>query len=121
MNQSVKTKWVAALRSGEYKQGSRVLRSARNTFCCLGVLCDLYHKEHPDAPPPVLLDAGRYAYDPGGEPVATGYPPTHISDWAELVTNSPRVEVEGSSDSLVALNDNGSSFEEIADLIERCL
>jgi hypothetical protein len=31
--------WVKALRSGKYKQGTKVLRSADNAFCCLGVLC----------------------------------------------------------------------------------
>ncbi len=35
-----KEKWIAALRSGEYKQGSEVLYSnSRGTYCCLGVAC----------------------------------------------------------------------------------
>lgn len=37
--------WVAALRSGEYKQGHRVLRSKDDKFCCLGVLCDTISSE----------------------------------------------------------------------------
>lgn len=40
MNQTIKEKWITALRSGEYKQGKDVLRSG-DEFCCLGVLCDL--------------------------------------------------------------------------------
>ena len=41
MNDELKAKWVAALRSGEYSQGTGYLRQARwNTFCCLGVLAD---------------------------------------------------------------------------------
>lgn len=32
-----KAKWVAALRSGEYKQGRLRLHNADNTYCCLGV------------------------------------------------------------------------------------
>lgn len=31
-------KWIAALRSGEYKQGHRVLKSSAG-YCCLGVAC----------------------------------------------------------------------------------
>lgn len=31
-------KWLAALRSGEYKQGKQTLRTSDNKFCCLGVL-----------------------------------------------------------------------------------
>ncbi len=41
-------KWVKALRSGEYTQGRKKLRRG-DTFCCLGVACDLYSKEHPKA------------------------------------------------------------------------
>ena len=37
----IKQKWVAALRSGKYKQGIHCLRSASDEYCCLGVLCDL--------------------------------------------------------------------------------
>lgn len=33
-----KEKWVAALRSGEYKQGTGYLKNG-NCYCCLGVAC----------------------------------------------------------------------------------
>ena len=39
MNANAK-KWVRALRSGKYKQGREWLR-AGDTFCCLGVACEL--------------------------------------------------------------------------------
>lgn len=32
--------WIAALRSGEYKQGSGMLRSTNDEYCCLGVCID---------------------------------------------------------------------------------
>lgn len=32
-------KWVEALRSGEYQQGSSCLKDSRNNYCCLGVAC----------------------------------------------------------------------------------
>ena len=50
MNPEIKAKWVAALRSGEYKQGTCFLRKDypdryAPDFCCLGVLCDIAAKE----------------------------------------------------------------------------
>lgn len=42
MDAEIKTRWLAALRSGEYKQGRRSLRvlqpDGSYTYCCLGVL-----------------------------------------------------------------------------------
>jgi hypothetical protein len=47
MDQLIAKKWVAALRSGKYKQGKGVLHDQdKNTYCCLGVLCDLYVQEN---------------------------------------------------------------------------
>ena len=40
-------KWVDALRSGKYVQGQYRLHPTDDTFCCLGVACDLYAKENP--------------------------------------------------------------------------
>jgi len=47
MNSKLKRKWVAALRSGKYKQGFRTLwRESDNSHCCLGVLEAIQgHKE----------------------------------------------------------------------------
>jgi hypothetical protein len=39
MNDNAK-KWVAALRSGKYKQGRKFLRY-KDEYCCLGVACEL--------------------------------------------------------------------------------
>jgi hypothetical protein len=38
------TQWLAALRSGEYQQGKGQL-NCDNTYCCLGVACDIAVKE----------------------------------------------------------------------------
>lgn len=40
MDAQLKAKWVEALRSGDYQQGMNYLRRG-NSFCCLGVLCDI--------------------------------------------------------------------------------
>lgn len=38
MTPELKALWIAALRSGDYKQGTGALRNPDNTWCCLGVL-----------------------------------------------------------------------------------
>jgi hypothetical protein len=40
MSPELKAKWLAALRSQKYQQGNGTLHRG-NTFCCLGVLCDV--------------------------------------------------------------------------------
>ncbi len=41
MNKELAKKWVAALRSGEYKQGTGCLKNLDGTYCCLGVLAEV--------------------------------------------------------------------------------
>jgi hypothetical protein len=42
LNEELKAKWIAALRSGEYTQIKGVLRGANGEgHCCLGVLCEV--------------------------------------------------------------------------------
>jgi hypothetical protein len=43
------TKWLAALRSGEYKQAAGVLKNSEG-YCCLGVLCEIAGLEQHDTP-----------------------------------------------------------------------
>ena len=48
MNNELRNLWVEALRSGKYKQGKGRLRDG-DTYCCLGVLCDLVAADNSDA------------------------------------------------------------------------
>ena len=41
MNPEVKQLWLDALRSGKYEQGKLMLRPTDNSYCCLGVLCEI--------------------------------------------------------------------------------
>lgn len=42
MKKEIADKWVEALRSGKYKQGTRRLYDPpTNSYCCLGVLCEI--------------------------------------------------------------------------------
>lgn len=54
MEYKVAMKWVKALRSNKYEQNQGSLRKREgedlcNSFCCLGVLCDVFAEEHPGA------------------------------------------------------------------------
>ena len=117
-------KWLRALRSGSYTQGSGGLHSidqeGTSTFCCLGVACNLYLKGND-----IQTRGGRPDYAKR-QPVAYGdeysYLPTQVADWLGLksikgtfVGGDPHQGIFGS---LVELNDNGASFREIADVIE---
>lgn len=118
MQEEIKTKWVAALRSGEYNQGVRALRyrdGGEDWYCCLGVLCELAVAEGviPDPAPspwPSPVDDGNsYCY--AGSIV---YLPDEVRVWAGLEVSNPRL---GHSN-LAELNDTGSTFADIARVIE---
>ena len=46
MTPEIKTAWLAALRSGEYKQTQKTLKNATG-YCCLGVLCHVIKGNYP--------------------------------------------------------------------------
>ena len=123
MNQEIKERWVAALRSGEYKQGRGSLNKG-DFFCCLGVLCDLAAKEGlVDA----VVDSGLDLYSGGEvlysdkrnrEDASNLILPDVVKEWAGLDENNPSVN---SSGTLAELNDQGYDFEYIAATIENQL
>jgi hypothetical protein len=41
MDANLKTKWVEALRSGQFNQTQGSLKRGKDAFCCLGVLCEI--------------------------------------------------------------------------------
>ena len=115
------TQWISALRSGEYKQGHSTLRYD-DKFCCLGVACDLF------------AIAGEGHWQNGAF--------YHSADWSADVSNWSESTLPGSvavelglheagefrffnsRDGLhneywlTALNDDGFTFAQIADVIE---
>lgn len=107
MNPRIKALWIAALRSGKYRQTKGELRTG-DRFCCLGVLCNLHALEHPaiaakETSPRKYL--GR-----------SGVLPDLVADWAGVWG----VGLYGDgARSLATDNDNGHSFSEIADTIAR--
>jgi hypothetical protein len=113
MDKELKEKWVKALRSGEYKQGTGVLKSLDGEYCCLGVLCEV----------------GKLgAWEQTNTPDLDGYKflPEHGTDYmyGELPAETlEAIDLSYSTQQyLIYLNDEeGNNFNEIADYIERVL
>ena len=116
MNADVKVRWVERLRSGGDKQGRGALRQD-NAFCCLGVLCDIYAQETG------TKWVGNYDRDDGDMSFlgAVEDLPTAVCEWAGLDTSDPYVTIDGEVNVLAVANDAGSTFAQIADLIEEGL
>ena len=105
MNKQVKTAWLKALRSGEYKQARGQLKVG-DAYCCLGVVSDLAVKAR-------VIDS----FDGSAGGLCS-----EVIEWAGLDDELPAVTY------LSALNDGqaaGSikpqSFKQIARYIERDL
>lgn len=112
MNQEVKEKWVAALRSGEYEQGRGYLNRGEQ-FCCLGVLCEVAITAGVDLPK-ARLDNGTTKY--GGNHTVL---PSAVRDWSDLPSLlGDMVSISGKLEKLAGHNDDGRSFVQIADAIE---
>ncbi len=121
MNPEVKALWVGALRSGKYKQGrGRLHDPADNSFCCMGVLCEL------------AVEAGVARGDspPGWYDSKDGYDkqvnwlPNSVRRWAGLKASNPTLGVDGDGDLIPASYANDRmrlDFNTIANMIEEKL
>lgn len=108
--------WIAALRSGEYSQTIGTLKDSSG-FCCLGVACDLYIAEH---------DTGwdrDVFHDSFALHGLQDILPVEVADWLGIPMHYPsrRDPLMYGTSTLSGLNDNGNTFETIADLIEEVL
>lgn len=119
MRSSVKKEWIAALRSGDYIQGTGKL-NRNGEYCCLGILCDIavkqgVIKESIDRQDGDILH--RYDYSvavlPRKVAAWAGMNVHEFSDW-EVVG----LQIGNYATTLANLNDSGSRFETIADIIE---
>lgn len=129
----VKAAFLAALRSGDYKIGRGVLKSPSYKdedgaeFCCLGVLCDLgtgawkmtresemaYYPADGSGPFDKLVGSSDKlrAAPPGDNGESAYFPPAAVRQKSGLTI----AEVAR----LARLNDDGKSFAEIADIVEK--
>lgn len=107
MDPQLKAQWLEALRSGKYVQTTGQLHNAKG-FCCLGVLCNVVD-------PNAWDDGDEWVYGEGENTTR---------DMVELPAGfKMRAKLSGSFEhKLVQMNDEqGMSFAEIADFIERNL
>lgn len=108
MNREIKTKWVAALRSGKYQQCTAQLKDS-GSYCCLGVLAEELGAL---VPHPVTGTMGCAPLH-GGPPSTSNLSP-------ELACAVGLRQTETCL--LIAMNDDdGKTFPEIADYIEEHL
>jgi hypothetical protein len=90
----IRREWIAALRSGKYRQGKTYLRNRDGSMCCLGVL---HH-----------VVTGM---EPGFEVEGVGPPVCSKAGLSDRLG-----DFDGGC--LALINDGGTSFSEIADIIE---
>jgi hypothetical protein len=114
----LKAKWVAALRSGNYIQGSGRLKRKRwsagnepvTQFCCLGVLCDIVK---PDG---WKDNISNYPYHTFNEGKSTQEEYPNLNTMKEFGIYTSAVK------KLASLNDDDKlDFNKIADYIEKNL
>lgn len=108
MKTEIAKEWTTALRSGDYQQGRLALHD-RNRFCCLGVLCDIYRKATGRGQWLPSIDELGDCYVVNGCENST-VPPAEVREWVGVT--------DCQINYLINLNDDGTSFAQIADFIE---
>lgn len=121
MKADIKKKWVEALRSGQYEQGTGALviedqtgTGVERRYCCLGVLCEVVGMV-----PMRLPTDDRLSYD--GE---VGELPSTVVAFTGLTEPDPKLNkyirptLDNEVRSLARFNDDGLTFPQIADVID---
>lgn len=119
MNGPVKM-WLDALKNGKFPQTTGCLNDGVG-YCCLGVACELYNNN--------VKYIKMKTYEPSKDQTVIGYDgfsyflPKEVQLWLGLRTDCGEhtvIDDEGriTFSSLSRLNDEGSSFGEIAKIIE---
>lgn len=120
MNKKIAARWVNALRSGDFTQTIEYLQDDGG-YCCLGVLCELAVKSgaipKPNEPNEDFLKGQIRRYGVG-ESIEDQVLPRQVMLWAGISSSGGKFENSEGAFDLTELNDNGNSFEEIADIIE---
>lgn len=102
--QEVRELWANVLKTNRYRQADSTLKetvNGRAKHCCLGVLCELYIKEHPQA------DGWDRDLDDWTFQGEGSIPPMSVLNWAGLTT--------GQADVLATWNDDDRlTFKQIA-------
>lgn len=115
MKKEVMQKWVEALRSGKYVQGTHVLCNSNYEYCCLGGLCDLYkNKLNVEQTFSPVKNNNVFTFD--GDSISL---PNQVIYLAGIKQEYGQFRDKNNQlNSLAILNDNGYSFNELADIID---
>jgi hypothetical protein len=120
MKKHVKKKWLNALRSGNYTQGTDRLVDDDDNFCCLGVLCNIAPESagkwtsYQD-----YSNKEEWGFEHKFGYIHTSILPKSVQKWAGLDSPNPLVYViNGDQYEITRLNDAGYTFEQLADIIE---
>lgn len=133
MKPEMKTRWIEALRSGEYQQCQKGLKMVNGnpTYCCLGVLTEIVAAEL-DLKWTVLAN-GEFHGIELKEAIEDSWLVKAVMDHCGLDQTDPTVHIKVDHKrlsvapedkinvTLSVLNDQGYSFDEIADIIEENL
>jgi hypothetical protein len=132
MNPEIKSRWIEALRSGEYEQTKSNLSDGLG-YCCLGVLCEIAIEDDV---------VSKFIYSDGSVMYGSAYEldghllPGPVSVWGDVNHNPSvprsvaaeildRYDIEISISSVTVplswLNDHGVPFHVIAEMIEEAL
>ena len=119
MKKDIAKIWVDALKSGEYKQGTEYL-CAGDRYCCLGVLCDLYAQNAADNLRIVEKQKGDKGFTITYYNYDSEVLPEIVQEWAGMSTNTGKYMSDTLFESSLASdNDQGATFEELADVIAK--
>ena len=111
MKKDIAMEWVKALRSGRFKQGDGYLRNETERgfdYCCLGVLCEITKSN----------TGGQWndsMFEVSGN-IGIGVLPSNVLAQFGMKTCDGAT---GQNTTLATKNDDGWSFLEIADFIEK--
>lgn len=113
MNENAK-KWVARLATGRDPQTVDRLRS-KTGYCCLGVACQLYAEECPEAKLEWRWSDYHDAYTLylDGEAASSTILPSEVKEWLGLKTRNGKYI----GHTLTEDNDRGMTFKQIAKVI----
>lgn len=128
MNPEIKRRWIAALTSGEYKQGRAALVISPDDehdeprYCCLGVLCVLAQQEGVGEFIGNVFkdDEDKYSDDEGSGRFESDAELTiGVQEWSDIHTvYGLFFDEHDKAQTLATLNDGGMPFSEIAKIID---
>ena len=103
-------RWLQALESGEYEQGKSKLRDG-NKFCCLGIACILSELAEE-----ILEGPDLYSYNTPSTRAISWLPP-EVQHELGLYSSKGLPVSDRLNGQLTTLNDTGTSFVQIAELL----